>query len=82
MRSNEWQLGILGTISAFAFRQRETKKNLYLQGFFVEFDPLKKKATSVFRRSGITYPLTQWHFLVDGNLLILLLLLCWCVYSI
>jgi len=24
----QWQLGILGTISAFAFRHRETKKNL------------------------------------------------------
>jgi len=28
MRSMYWQLGILGTISAFAFRHRETKKNL------------------------------------------------------
>ena len=28
MRSMQWQLGILGTISAFAFRYRETKKNL------------------------------------------------------
>ena len=28
MRSMQWQLGIVGTISAFAFRQRETKKNL------------------------------------------------------
>ena len=28
MRSMQWQLGILGTISAFAFRHRETKKNL------------------------------------------------------
>jgi len=26
MRSMYWQLGILGTISAFAFRHRETKK--------------------------------------------------------
>jgi len=24
-----WQLGILGTISAFVFRHRETKKNLF-----------------------------------------------------
>jgi len=28
MRSMKWQLGILGTISAFAFRHRETEKNL------------------------------------------------------
>ena len=28
MRSVYWQLGVLGTISAFAFRHRETKKNL------------------------------------------------------
>ena len=28
MRSMWWQLGILGTISAFAFGHRETKKNL------------------------------------------------------
>ena len=28
MRSMLWQLGIFGTISAFAFRHRETKKNL------------------------------------------------------
>jgi len=28
MRSMLWQLGILGTISAFAYRHRETKKNL------------------------------------------------------
>ena len=28
MRSMYWQLGILGTISAFAYRHRETKKNL------------------------------------------------------
>ena len=28
MRSMWWQLGILGTISAFAFRQRENKKSL------------------------------------------------------
>ena len=27
MRSMSWQLGILGTISAFAFRHRETKKS-------------------------------------------------------
>ena len=26
MRSMYWQLGILGTISAFAYRHRETKK--------------------------------------------------------
>jgi len=26
MRSMQWQLGILGTFSAFAFRHRETKK--------------------------------------------------------
>jgi hypothetical protein len=28
MRSMQWQLGVLGTISASAFRHRETKKNL------------------------------------------------------
>ena len=28
MRSMQWQLGMLGTISALAYRQRETKKNL------------------------------------------------------
>jgi len=28
MRSMWWQLGILGTISDFAYRHRETKKNL------------------------------------------------------
>ena len=28
MRSMQWQLGILGTISAFAYRHRETKKTL------------------------------------------------------
>ena len=28
MRSMQWQLGMLGTVSAFAFRHRETEKNL------------------------------------------------------
>jgi len=28
MRSMQWQLGILGTISEFAFRHRETKKKM------------------------------------------------------
>ena len=28
MRSMQWQLGILGTVSAFAYRHRETKINL------------------------------------------------------
>ena len=28
MRSMQWQLGMLGTISAFAYRNRETEKNL------------------------------------------------------
>jgi len=28
MRNMQWQLGVLGTISAFAYRHRETKKNL------------------------------------------------------
>ena len=32
MRSMQWQLGFLGTISAFAFWHRETKKNLYRGG--------------------------------------------------
>ena len=29
MRSIKWQLGILGTISAFAYRHRGTKKSLW-----------------------------------------------------
>ena len=28
MRSMQWQLGMLGTISVFAYRQRETERNL------------------------------------------------------
>ena len=32
MRSMQWQLGILGNISAFAYRHRETKKNLCRSG--------------------------------------------------
>jgi len=28
MSGAQWQLGVLGTISAFTFRHRETKKNL------------------------------------------------------
>ena len=32
MRSMQWQLGISGTISAFACRHRETKKNLCRDG--------------------------------------------------
>jgi len=28
MRSMQWQLGMLGTISAFAYRHRETMKTL------------------------------------------------------
>jgi len=32
MRSMWWQLGIVGTISAFAYREREIKKNLCLGG--------------------------------------------------
>jgi len=32
MRSMWWQLGILGTISAFAFRHRETTRNLCRDG--------------------------------------------------
>ena len=32
MRSIQWQLGMLGTVSAFAFRHRETKKNLCRDG--------------------------------------------------
>ena len=32
MRSMQWQLGILGTISAFAYRHREAKKNLCRDG--------------------------------------------------
>ena len=30
MRSMQWQLGVLGTISAFAYRHRETKKMICL----------------------------------------------------
>jgi len=29
MRSMQWQIGVLGTFSAFNFRHRETKKNLW-----------------------------------------------------
>ena len=32
MRSTQWQLGFLGTISAFAYRHKETKKNLCRSG--------------------------------------------------
>ena len=32
MRSMQWQLGMLGTISAFAYRHRETKRNLCRDG--------------------------------------------------
>jgi len=32
MRSMLQQLGVLGTISEFAYRHRETKKNLYRDG--------------------------------------------------
>ena len=32
MRSMQWQLEILGTISAFAYRHRETKKNVCRDG--------------------------------------------------
>jgi len=32
MRSMYWQLGMLGTVSAFAFGHRETKKNLFRDG--------------------------------------------------
>ena len=32
MRRMQWQLGILGTISAFPYRHRETKKNLCRSG--------------------------------------------------
>ena len=28
MRRTQWQLGVLGTISAFAYRHGETKRNL------------------------------------------------------
>ena len=37
MRSMQWQLGILGTISAFAFRHRETEKNLCRDGWLTCF---------------------------------------------
>ena len=33
MRSMQWQLGMLGTISAFAYRHRETKRNLCQGGW-------------------------------------------------
>ena len=41
MRSMQWQLGILGTISAFAYRHRETKKNLCRGGRSQEVSLLK-----------------------------------------
>jgi len=37
VRSMQWQLGILGTISAFAYRHRETKKNLCRGGRSQDF---------------------------------------------
>ena len=37
MRSMQWQLGILGTILAFAYRHRETKKNLCRGGRSQDF---------------------------------------------
>ena len=33
MRSMQWQLGMLGTVSAFAYRHREMKKNLFRGGW-------------------------------------------------
>ena len=40
MRSMQWQLGILGTISAFAYRHRETKKNLCRDGRSQEMEKM------------------------------------------
>jgi len=37
MRSMQDQLGFLRTISAFAFRHRETKKNLWRRGLSQDF---------------------------------------------
>jgi len=39
MRSMQWQLGMLGTISAFAYRHRETKKNLCRGGRSQDLPP-------------------------------------------
>ena len=56
MRSMQWQLGILGTISAFAYRHKETKKNLchpninttQLQTRTGSYNKLKKKRLSLY----------------------------------
>ena len=40
MRSMQWQLGILGTISAFAYRHKETKKNLCRGGRSQVLEPI------------------------------------------
>jgi len=45
----QWQLGILGTISAFAFGHRETKKNLCRDGENLCRDVIV-----------IDFPLQQW----------------------
>jgi hypothetical protein len=43
MRSMQWQLGVLGTISAFAFRHRETKKNLCRGGCFTHLERMNRR---------------------------------------
>ena len=73
MRSMQWQLGILGTISAFAFRHRETKKNLCRDGRLqdlpnTDFQPavrdlkLKSSNAHTVQQIHITYQHTQDNY--------------------
>ena len=71
MRSMQWQLGILGTISTFAYKHRETKKNLCRGGrsqdlSSTDFQPavrhLKKKNTSNVHTVEAEYgALVEWY---------------------
>ena len=48
MRSMQYQLGVLGTISAFAYRHKETKKNLCRGGqYSMDWDGLVSIVTVV-----------------------------------
>ena len=42
MRSMKWQLGILGTISAFAYRHKETEKNLCRDGRLCFYENVRR----------------------------------------
>ena len=72
MRSMQWQLGILGTISAFAYRHRETKKNLCRDGRSqdlpgTDFQPAvrhqkyKKKSNAHTHSTANTHKMTTIH---------------------